>query len=118
MWVRHYGAKGSRTPYKEGYLVTKFLLVFAIIGAGPVVFVLLAIKTAENRRDSNRIYQFLRRNVKDGQYRFRSSEAISAATNLPVSRIADLCTKHPRIEQKAHERHTWRVVDEANGPRS
>ena len=114
MRVRHYRAKGRRTPYKEeGYLVTKFLLVFAIIGVCPGVFILRAIKTAEDRRDSNRIYQFLHRNVEDGQYRFRSSEAISAATNLPVSRIADLCIKHPRIEQKAHECHTWRVVNTA-----
>ena len=94
-------------------MVTKFLLVFAIIGAGPVVFILRAIKTAEDQRDSNRIYQFLHRNMEGGQYRFRSSEAISAAINLPVSRIADLCSKHPRIELKAHERHTWRVVNTA-----
>ena len=98
---------------RRGYLVTKFL-GFVIIGACPVVFILRTVRTAaEDRRDINRIYQFLHRNVEDGQYRFRSSEAISTATNLPVSRIADLCTKHPRIDQKAHERHTWRVVNTA-----
>jgi hypothetical protein len=71
------------------------------------------IKTAKDRRDSNRIYQFLCRSVKDGHYRFRSSEAISAATHLSVSRIADLCTKHPHVEHRAHERHTWRVSGSA-----
>jgi hypothetical protein len=68
---------------------------------------LRAIKSAKDRRDSNRIYQFLCRSVKDGQ--FCSSEAISAVTNLPISRIADLCSKHGHIERKEHQRHMWRV---------
>jgi hypothetical protein len=93
------------------HLISKYLLVSAIASGCFVVFILWAIKTAIDRRDSSLIYQFLRRNVEDGQCRFRSSEAISAVTSLSVSRIADLCTKHPHVEQKAHERHTWRVVN-------
>jgi hypothetical protein len=93
------------------YLTTKYLLASAIMCGWSGVLILWAIKTAENRRDSKRIYQFLCRSLKDGQYRFQSSEAISAATNLRVSRIAALCTKHPHIERKRHERHMWRVVN-------
>jgi hypothetical protein len=94
-------------------MISKYLLEFAIVCGCSVVFILRAFKTVKDRRDSNRIYQFLRRSVKDGQCRFRSSEAISAATHLSVSRIADLCTKHPHLEHKAHERHTWRVSGSA-----
>jgi len=87
-------------------MISKYFLESAVVGSCSVVFILRAFKTVKDRRDSNRIYQFLRRSVKDGHYRFRNSEAISAATHLSISRIADLCTKHPHVEHKAHERHT------------
>jgi hypothetical protein len=79
-------------------------LVSAIVGGGAVVFVLRAIKTVKDRRDSNRIYQVLRRFAQDEQHTFRSSGTISGITNLTQSRISDLCSKHPHIERKEHER--------------
>ena len=91
------------------HLVSKYLLESAIVGGCSVVFILRAFKTVKDRRDSNRIYQFLCRSVKDEQYQFRSSETISAVTNLPVSRVADLCSKHGHIERKEAQRHMWRV---------
>ena len=91
------------------HLISKYLLESAIVGGCFVVFILRAIKTAKDRRDSNRIYQFLCRSVKDEQYQFRSSETISAVTNLPVFRVADLCSKHGHIERKEAQRHMWRV---------
>jgi hypothetical protein len=91
------------------HLISKYLLESAIVGGCFVVFVLRTIKTAKDRRDCNRIYQFLCRSVKDEQYQFRSSETISAVTNLPVSRVADLCSKHGHIERKEAQRHMWRV---------
>src|SRR4030095_5372751 len=93
-----------------GYLITERVLVSAVVGGCAVVFILRAIKSVKDRRDSNRIYEFLRRCAKDGQYMFRSSEAISTVTRLPESRIADLCSKHGHIERKEGQRHMWRVV--------
>ncbi|PYK41043.1 MAG: hypothetical protein DME60_05425 [Verrucomicrobia bacterium] len=93
-----------------GDLITDRVLLSAIVGGFAVVFILRAIKNVKDRRDSNRIYEFLRRCAKDGQYVFRSSEAISTVTRLPESRIADLCSKHGHIERKQGQRHTWRVA--------
>src|SRR5215510_9340538 len=95
------------------HLISKYLLESAIGGGCFVLFILRAIKTAKNRRDSNRIYEFLCRSVKDEQYQFRSSETISEVTNLPVSRVANLCSKHDHIERKEAHRHTWRVSGSA-----
>ena len=92
-------------------LITEKLLASAFVGGCAVVFVLRAIKTIKDRRDSNRIYEVLRRCAKDGKYTFRSSGTISGITNLTQSRISDLCSKHPNIERKEHERHMWRVVN-------
>jgi hypothetical protein len=94
-----------------GPLITERVLVSAIVGVCAVVFILRAIKSVKDRRDSNRIYEFLRRCAKDGQYIFRGSDAISTVTGLPESRIANLCSKHGHIERKQGQRHTWRVVN-------
>jgi len=91
--------------------ITEKLLASAVVGGCAVVFVLRTTKTLKDRRDSNRIYAVLRRLTQDGQYTFRSSEAISGVTNLTQSCISDLCSKHPNIERKEHERHMWRVVN-------
>ena len=90
--------------------VTSYFLASAIMGGSSVVFILRTIKSTKDRRDSNRIYQFLCRRSKDGQYRFQSSEEISVVTNLSVRRVADLCSKHGHIEMKKQQRHTWRVA--------
>jgi hypothetical protein len=92
-------------------LVTENLLASAFVGGCAVVFVLWAIATIKDQRDSNLIYEFLRRLAQDGQHTFRSSEKISDITNLPQSRISVLCSKHPHIERKEHQRHMWRVVN-------
>jgi hypothetical protein len=92
-------------------LIPEKLLASAFVGGCAVVFVLRTIKTVKDRRDSNRIYEVLRRFAKDGQDVFRSSGMISGITNLTQSRISDLCSKHPHIERKEHERHMWRVVN-------
>src|SRR4029450_12121985 len=93
-----------------GPLITERVLVSAMVGVCAVVFILRAIKSVKDRRDSNRIYEFLRRCAKDGQYMFRSSEAISTVTRVPESRTADLGRKHRAIERKEGQRHMWRVV--------
>ena len=94
-----------------GHLITERVLVSAFMGGCAVVFILLAIKTVKDRRDTNRIYEVLRRFAQDGRHMFRSSGRISGITNLSQSRISDLCSKHPNIERKEHERHMWRVVN-------
>jgi hypothetical protein len=91
--------------------ITEKLLASAIVGGGAVVFVLRAIKAVKDRRDSNRVYEVLRRLAQDGRYTFRSSEKISEITNLTQSRVSDLCSMHPHIERKEHQRHMWRVVN-------
>jgi hypothetical protein len=92
-------------------LIAEKLLASAFVGGCAVVFVLRAIKTVKDRRDSNRIYEVLRRLNQDGQHTFRSSGRISGITNLTQSRISELCSKHPNIERKEYELHMWRVVN-------
>src|SRR5260370_38153506 len=91
-------------------LITEKLLASASAGGCAVVFILWAIKTVKDRRDTNRIYEVLRRFAQDGRHMFRSSGTISGLTNLSQSRISDCCSKNPNIARNEHERHMWRVV--------
>ena len=94
-----------------GHLIIERVLASAFAGGCAVVFILWAIKTVKDRRDTNRIYEVLRRFAQDGRHMFWSSGTISGIINLSQSRISDLCSKHPNIERKEHERHMWRVVN-------
>ena len=49
-----------------GDLITDRVLLSAIVGVFAMVLILRAIKNVKARRDSNRIYEFLRRCAKDG----------------------------------------------------
>ena len=80
-----------------GHLITGKLLASTLVLGCIGVFVLRAIKTVKDRRDSNRIYEVLCRFAQDGQHTFRSSGTISRITNLTQSRISDLCSKHPAL---------------------
>src|SRR5947208_16828559 len=91
-------------------LITENLLPSAFVGGCAVVFMLWAIKTDKDRRDTNRIYEVLRRFAQDGRHMFRSSGRISGITDLSQSRISAWCSKHPNIEGMEHARHWWRFV--------
>ena len=73
-----------------GHPITEHVLVSAIVGGCAVVFILRAIKSVKDRRDSNRIYEVLRRCAQDGQHTFRSSGTISGITNLSQSRFLSI----------------------------
>src|SRR5260370_42275927 len=91
-------------------LITEKLLASAFVGGCAVVFVLRAIKTVKDRRDSTRVYGVLRRFAQDGQHKFRSSETISGITNLTQSRISSLCSKHLLIVRMEHQHHLARII--------
>jgi putative copper export protein len=55
-------------------MITAKLLVSAVVGGCSVVFVLRAIKTVKDRRDSNRIYEVLRRFAQMGSTCFGVQE--------------------------------------------
>src|SRR5262249_44511549 len=96
------------------HLTTKYLLASATVGGCSLAFILRAIKTAKDRRDSKRIYAFLCRNFENGQNRFQTSKSISGVTNLSVSRVAKLCGKHPHIEGEEYGCRAWRIGSSAH----
>lgn len=63
-----------------------------------------------DHRDSKKIYDFLLESKSITAYVFRSTEAISSHTKISESRVADLCSKHPKIARNQKEKQSWRII--------
>jgi hypothetical protein len=68
-------------------------------------------KWRKDRRDSNKIYQFLIGSAKQTSFQFRSTEAISSDTGIPEDRVANLCSRNKKIKRNEKEKQSWRLVE-------
>ena len=57
------------------------------------------------KMDESTILQFFE-DSKDG-YKFRSTEAISAGTDLDMSRVVQVCSKSKSIKRNSKEKESW-----------
>ena len=96
---------------KLWHLVSENALLSAIVAGFVVVFFLWLLKVLRDKRESEIIYAFLQESSRESGYRFRSTHVISAATKIPESRVAELCSRHPKIKRNEQERQTWRLED-------
>lgn len=60
-----------------------------------------------DQRDSKTIYDFLLTSKTDVDFTFRSTEAISSHTKIPEKRVADLCSRHPKIRRNEKQKQSW-----------
>lgn len=65
----------------------------------------------KDRRDSNKIYDFMRTSSSVTEFRFRTTEAISSKTKILESRVAELCSRHPKIRRNEKSKQSWQLVD-------
>ncbi len=64
------------------------------------------------KMDESAILQFFK-DSKDS-YKFRSTEAISAGTELDVSRVAQVCSKSRAIKRNSKEKESWCLKQTSN----
>jgi hypothetical protein len=88
-------------------------LVVTIVG-GAILLLLGWIGTSmsaagRDRRDSAKIYKFLRTSSSEGKWEFRTTHAICAATKIPETRVAELCGGHPKIKRNEKDRDSWHL---------
>ena len=74
------------------------------------VAVIFAIKgwvhrTLTFKMDEGVILEFLKNS--NDEFKFRSTEAISAETNISTRRIAMICVKSKSIQRNANEKESW-----------
>lgn len=77
-------------------------VILAIVGG--------AWKWIVDSRDSKKIYDFLFESKSKTDFSLRSTEAISSHTNISESRVADLCSRHPKIIRNQKEKQSWRII--------
>jgi hypothetical protein len=80
------------------------LAVAAILG-----FLAWLNKWRKDRRDNNKIYQYLIKSAQQTSYEFRSTEAISSDTGIPEDRVANLCSRHKKIKRNEKEKQLWKL---------
>lgn len=97
-------------PNRLWNLITENPLVSAVIAGLVVAVATWIVKVVKTSSESRRIYAFLERSTAESPYTFRTTHAISAATKIPEPRVAELCSRHPRIKRNEQERQTWQVV--------
>jgi hypothetical protein len=68
------------------------------------------LKWLRDKRDGNRIYDFLLKSAATTPWRFRSTEAISSATHLPRRRVEKLCIRDKRIKRNEKEKESWQLI--------
>lgn len=61
-------------------------------------------------RDGKKIYDFLLKSRTNTDFNFRSTEAISSATKIPETRVAELCSRHKKIMRNEKEKQSWQLV--------
>ena len=80
-------------------------IVVAIAGALVWLF-----KWYQDKRDSDKIYKFLRRSEKERGWVFRTTHAISSSTKIPKDRVSGLCSRDKRIRRNEKEKESWRII--------
>ena len=61
------------------------------------------------RESATSLASLLRQSTEDGQFTFRTTHAIAAATRIPEACVAELCSRHPNIKRNERERQSWRI---------
>lgn len=101
----------SPNPSTEVWtFISQNALVSAVLAGLILALVAWLIAYARARRDRSSIHAFLRRSAEDGEFTFRTTHAIAAATKIPEARVAELCSRHPNIKRNEQERQSWRIV--------
>jgi flavin-dependent dehydrogenase len=92
----------------------KFISDNAIVSALIAAVVIAAAsglwKWWRDRKDSKIVYDFLLASKTETSFSFRSTEAISSHTKLSEKRVAELCSKHPKIRRNEKEKQSWTLI--------
>lgn len=67
-------------------------------------------KWLKDRKDSKKIYEFIVDSRTGTDFTFRSTEFISSHTKIPEDRVAELCSKHPKIKRNEQAKQSWQVI--------
>ena len=85
-------------------------LVSALIAAALIAAARGVWTRWHDRKDSQAIYNFLLASKAGTSFSFRSTGAISSHTKLSEKRVADLCSKHPKIRRNEKDKQSWTLV--------
>src|SRR5512135_1841960 len=91
-------------------VISNNALASTLIAGGIVAAAGGVWKWWHDRRDSTAIYDYLVSSKLNTDWKFRSTAAISSQTKIPERRVAQLCSKHPKIRRNEKEKQSWTLI--------
>ena len=85
-------------------------IITGIVSGLAVALVIWVTKLVRNKRDTDRITDFLARSKETTGFSFRSTHAIASATHISEERVRTLCGNCKRIKRNEKERESWRLL--------
>jgi len=88
-------------------------IVQSVLAALIIAFLYWVIGYIRRRIDENKIVIFLKKSAAETEHNFRSTHAISSATNLTESRVNKVCSRSKRIRRNQKEKESWALDETA-----
>lgn len=60
---------------------------------------------------AQRIVNFLKLSAQEGNYQFRSTEAIASAVKLTEARVEEICSEHKGIRRNSAQKQSWSLAE-------
>jgi len=86
-------------------------ILSAIVSSAIISAVVWVVRFAHTACQKTKIHKFLVDSAQLTGHRFRSTQAISAATKITESRVEQLCQLHPKIRRSGAEKQVWTLID-------
>lgn len=84
-------------------------IVQGVLASLAVVLILGLFGWLKFKRDEKIVARFLKDSGVETNHRFRSTQALSSATNLSEERIRKVCSKSTRIRRNQKEKESWKL---------
>lgn len=82
-------------------------IVQGVLAALILAFLFWVKSIIRRLKDENKIIRFLKKSAFETELNFRSTHAISSATNLTEERVNKVCGKSKRIRRNQKEKKSW-----------
>lgn len=86
-------------------------IVQGVIVALIVAFIFWVIRHFKFKHDEKTLINFLGESKRETSHTFRTTHAISSATNLSEERIRKVCNKSKKITRNQREKESWKLSD-------
>lgn len=99
----------GETPLHVGISKNEKRAIDALLEAGTRTGIVSEFGLLKFKRDEEIVTKFLKNSGVNNSHTFKTTNAISSATNLSKERIRNVCSKSSRIRRNQKEKGLWKL---------